>query len=307
MNTPVLFLVFNRIELTQQVFESIRKSRPPRLYIASDGARLSKIGEIDKVAYIRDYLQNNIDWNCEVKTLFRESNLGCKVAVSEAINWFFENEQEGIIVEDDCLPSQSFFDFCEDMLEKYRDDLRVWHISGNNFQKQKQHNDNEYYFSKIPHIWGWATWSNRWDSYDVEMKAFNSLPGKIAVDDFFVDKKQVNYWLELLESSCVNKVDAWDFQWAYACFINNGLSINPNRNMVTNIGFGQEATHTKFENTRVSNLKSFDIQFPVDKVNITTPSILADTYSMKRLFYKRNIIIRVINKISRIILNKEVI
>ena len=149
MHTAVLFLVFNRIDLTLQVFEAIKKARPPRLYIASDGARVSKSGEMDKVAYIRNYLQSNVDWDCEVKTLFRENNLGCKIAVSGAIDWFFENEKEGIIIEDDCLPSKSFFNFCEDMLFKYKNDLRVWHISGDNFQDKKKHNDYEYYFPTI--------------------------------------------------------------------------------------------------------------------------------------------------------------
>jgi hypothetical protein len=301
MKSPILFLVFNRPDVTKRVFLSIKNAKPPILYIASDGPRLSEIGERDKVEDIRSYLLKNIDWNCEVKTLFRDNNLGCKVAVSEAINWFFKSEKEGIILEDDCLPSQSFFDFCEDMLEKYRDDLRVWHISGNNFQNQKQYNNHKYYFSKIPHIWGWATWSNRWDAYDVEMRSFDSLPGKTAVSDFFVDRRQADYWLKLLENHCAERVDAWDFQWSYTCFINNGLSINPNKNMVTNIGFGVDATHTKFEDKRVSNLKSFDIQFPIDKMKNVSPVYDADAYTMKWLFYKQNIIIRMINKIKRLL------
>lgn len=306
LNTAVLFLVFNRLDTTKQVFAAIKQAKPPRLYISADGARTSKEGEAEKVNAVRGFILQNIDWDCEIKTLFREENLGCKYAVSGAIDWFFKQEESGIILEDDCLPSQSFFWFCEELLERYKDDRRVWHISGDNFQDKKKHNVYEYYFSKIPHIWGWATWSNRWGAYDVEMKSFKSPHGKTAVTNFFVEKKQAKYWLRLLGNGYKGEVDTWDFQWAYTCFINNGLSINPNRNMVTNIGFGIEATHTKSENKRVSNLKNFDIEFPIDKVNNVSPSLEADVYSMKKIFYK-NIMIRVINKISRFILNKDIV
>ena len=154
LNTAVLFLIFNRLDTTKQVFEAIRQAKPPRLYIAADGARSSREGEAEKVQAVREYIIQNIDWECEVKTLFREQNLGCKYAVSGAIDWFFENEEMGIILEDDCLPSQSFFWFCEELLERYKDDMRVWHIGGSNFQNGIKRGDGDYYFSKYNTFFG---------------------------------------------------------------------------------------------------------------------------------------------------------
>ena len=168
LNTAVLFLVFNRLDTTKQVFETIRQAKPQRLYIAADGARASRVGEAAQVQAVRDYVTSHVDWECEVKTLFREQNLGCKYAVSSAIAWFFENEEMGIILEDDCLPDPTFFNFCQELLARYRHDQRIGVISGDNFQFGHRRNDDSYYFSKYVHIWGWATWRDRWvNSYDV--------------------------------------------------------------------------------------------------------------------------------------------
>ncbi|MFP4332877.1 MAG: hypothetical protein ACLFQJ_06210, partial [Campylobacterales bacterium] len=144
LKTAVLFLVFNRLDTTKQVFEAIRQAKPPRLYVAADGAREAKEGEDQKVKAIREYILQHIDWDCEVKTLFREKNLGCKIAVSSAITWFFENEEMGIILEDDCLPSQSFFWFCEELLERYKDDMRIMMVSG--YNKVQRYNQQNSYF-----------------------------------------------------------------------------------------------------------------------------------------------------------------
>ena len=156
LETPVLFLVFNRPDTTAQVFEAIRQAKPPRLYVASDGAREDKEGELEKVKQVREIV-SQVDWNCEVKTLFRDKNLGCKIAVSSAIDWFFEQEEMGIILEDDCLPHPTFFRFCQELLERYRDDERIGMISGNNFQFGRKCTDYSYYFSMYSHIWGWAS------------------------------------------------------------------------------------------------------------------------------------------------------
>lgn len=155
LNTAVLFLVFNRPDTTKQVFEAIRKAKPPRLYVAADGPRLNRAGEEEKVKAVREYLMDNIDWSCEVKTLFRQENLGCKYAVSGAITWFFEHEEMGIILEDDCLPSQSFFWFCEELLNRYNNDTRIFLISGFNSINKWKNNSFDYLFSYYGSIWGW--------------------------------------------------------------------------------------------------------------------------------------------------------
>ena len=170
-NTSILFLIFNRPEETKRVFESIKEAKPSKLYLASDGPRSHVIDEEKIVSEVKLNVLNAIDWDCEVKTLFREKNLGCKIAVSEAISWFFDHEDQGIILEDDCLPSQSFYRFCEELLNIYKNDLRIWHISGDNFQNGIARSEESYYYSKFSHVWGWATWKDRWQHYDVMMKS----------------------------------------------------------------------------------------------------------------------------------------
>jgi len=163
--TAVLFVVFNRLNTTKQVFAAIRKAKPYRLYVAADGPRVAKSGEVAKVKAVRDYVRENIDWDCEVKTLFRENNLGCKYAVSSAVDWFFENEEMGIILEDDCLPHPDFFDFCAKLLECHVHDDRVSVVTGNNFQNGIKRGGFAYYFSKYSHCWGWASWRRAWQQY----------------------------------------------------------------------------------------------------------------------------------------------
>ena len=170
LQTAVLFLVFNRLDTTRRVFEAIRKAQPPRLYIAADGARVGKHGEAEKVQAVRDYTMKNIDWKCEVKTLFRDQNLGCKYAVSGGISWFFEQEEQGIILEDDCLPSQSFFWFCEELLERYADDEQIFIITGYNKQQRWHPEIYDYFFSNFGGIWGWASWRRAWAHFDGDMK-----------------------------------------------------------------------------------------------------------------------------------------
>ena len=255
LNTAVLFLVFNRLDTTKQVFEAIRQAKPPRLYVAADGARANKEGEADKVQAVRDYIMQNIDWKCEVETLFREENLGCKYAVSGAITWFFENEEQGIILEDDCLPSQSFFLFCEELLERYKDDMRVGQITGDNFQNGIKRGDGDYYFSVHNHIWGWATWRDRWKEYDVSLAGMEDVEFLWQV---FNDTDEKKYWEKIFYKMKNNQIDTWDYQWSFALWNVKMLTITPNINLVKNIGFGVDATHTKLE-TKFSNLKTSNI------------------------------------------------
>jgi len=255
--TPVLFLIFNRPETTEKVFETIRKQKPQYLYVAADGPRIDKEGEAEKCRQTREII-NKIDWDCEVKTLFREENLGCKIAVSSAISWFFENVEEGIILEDDCLPSKSFFNYCEILLEKYRNDTRIMHISAEN-PIDDSFGESSYYFSKIPHIWGWATWKRAWKKYDVDFQNYNDFIKNNHIENVFPEKYVQKYWNKIFSRVKDGKINTWDYQWTYALFINNGLSINPNLNMVSNIGFGVEgATHTSVSE-KCANRQTFEV------------------------------------------------
>ena len=296
LNTAVLFLVFNRLDTTKQVFEAIREAKPPRLYIAADGARVDKDGENKKVEAVREYILSNIDWDCEVKTLFRENNLGCKMAVSSAIDWFFDNEEMGIILEDDCLPSQSFFWFCEELLERYKDDMRVGQISGDNFQKGIKRGDADYYFSIYNHIWGWASWANRWEKYDVEL---DTITDTKFIKNLFQNNNTKSYWLQVYENMKMKKIDTWDYQWTFTLWNNNQLTVLPNINLIENIGFGEDATHTISEG-EFANLKKHDIDLKKYTQDIVQDKE-ADDYTSKLMFNKKNIFERIINKIKRTI------
>lgn len=303
-NTPVLFLIFNRIDTTKRVFEEIRQAKPSKLYIACDGARKHKVNEVNEVESIRNYVLSHIDWDCEVKTLFRETNLGCKRAVSEAITWFFESESKGIILEDDCLPNQSFFRFCEEMLNYYEDDLRVWHVSGNNFQWGKQRGKADYYFSNYTHIWGWATWANRWQEYDLNISTFEDFEKQQIIKSIFDNKQEQRFWSDVFKIVKTDKISAWGYQWSYCAFINNGLSILPNTNLVKNIGFGSEATHTHDENSKFANLETSEIDFPIMHPQFMIIDKIADELTARDQFTRKSIKRRVFNKLKKVLTRK---
>ena len=252
LTTPVLFIIFNRPDTTQLVFNEIKKAKPSKLYIAADGPRPNREDEAEKCQQSRNIIKQ-IDWDCEIHTLFRNQNLGCKVAVSSAIDWFFENVEEGIILEDDCLPDQSFFYFCQELLEKYRDDKRIMMISGDNFQDGIKRGDGSYYFSRIAHIWGWATWKRAWNLYDVQMKSFKSFLENGEINNIFDNKYVKAYWLKYFQNTYEGKIDTWDYQWGYTLLSQNGLSIMPNVNLISNIGFRKD------ENNKYANMKTFCI------------------------------------------------
>jgi hypothetical protein len=257
-NMPILFIVFNRKEPAEQVFSKIREIKPKKLYIAADGPRKDKPEEFEKCMNVREIFKQ-IDWDCEVHTKFEDENLGCRKAVSSAISWFFENVEEGIILEDDCLPSLSFFNFCEILLEKYRDDPRIMHISGSNFQKGTKRGDASYYFSKLNHIWGWATWRRAWQFYDAEMKNYPEFKNQNHIANIFSDKSTQKYWTKLLDKIHTRGQNTWDAQWTYAILSHNGICITPNLNMITNIGFGKDAAHTKLDNHKFANMQRNEI------------------------------------------------
>jgi hypothetical protein len=300
LNTAVLFLVFNRLDTTQQVFSAIRQAKPPRLYIASDGARKTKAGEAEKVTAVRDFIQSSIDWKCDIQTLFRDKNLGCKYAVSGAIDWFFENEEMGIILEDDCLPSQSFFWFCEELLGKYKDDMRVWHISGDNFQEGARRGEGDYYYSKYTHIWGWASWANRWQSYDVKMESYKYFYSSNQLLNIFNNKNSQKYWADIFLKVVDGQIDTWDYQWAYTVLSNSGLSILPNKNLISNIGFGPDATHTMDLDSQHSKLDRADVSFPLKHPKLVVYDRLADDFTESKMFAKRSILLRGLSRIKRI-------
>jgi hypothetical protein len=242
--TPILFLVFNRPDTTSQVFNIIREIRPIQLFIAADGPRPCVMSDTERCKEVRE-LVSAIDWDCKVTTLFREKNLGCKNAISSAITWFFEHVEEGIILEDDTLPAKSFFSYCQSLLSEYRDVSQIMHISGVNFQFNQKYANESYYFSKYFHVWGWATWRRAWSKYVLELGDIKNLDFFSKSSYYTFSKVEYEYWLTVFQAVAKDEIDTWDYQWLYAIWKTKGLCITPTKNLVSNIGFGKNATHTQ--------------------------------------------------------------
>lgn len=278
--SAILFLVFNRPETTRKVFETIRKAQPARLYIAADGPRVNKPDEAARCEEVRKIV-SNVGWNCETKTLFREANLGCRSAVNEAISWFFQQELEGIILEDDCLPDPSFFRYCDELLETYRDDSRIVQISGDNFQRGNKRTSDSYYFSRYNHIWGWATWRRAWKDYDKDMSKW----GRAKEDRLLYrigngQKSFENFWNRRFELVARRSIDTWDYAWTFSCWVQGGLTIIPEVNLVENIGFGEGATHTGGRASgKNAPPSAFKICFPLRHPVFVARDIIADRYT----------------------------
>lgn len=242
LETPVAFLIFNRPDLTRRVFEAIAKARPTKLLVVADGPRFP--AEAEKCERARRIVEK-VDWDCEVLTNFAEGNLGCKRRVSSGLDWVFSLVNEAIILEDDCLPAPSFFSFCQALLERYRHDERIMHISGNNFQLEEDGTDYSYYFSKYSNVWGWASWRRAWQHYDVQMAAWPLIRNKVELG--WEDKVEQKYWTGIFDSVYGGEIDTWDYQWILTCLSQSGLSIVPATNLVSNIGFRSDATHTQWD------------------------------------------------------------
>lgn len=277
-NTPILFLIFNRPDTTEKVFEKIREIKPKQLFIAADGPRNGN--ERDKLSCkATREIATNVDWDCELKTLFRDGNLGCGRAVSEAITWFFENVEEGIILEDDCLPNTSFFKFCQEILKKYRFDHDVLHVCGSNYQYGKWRGKGDYYFSKLTHIWGWATWKRAWDKYEFTIEGEDYLISKAypLKTDVLVRQE----WEKAFKYFRANCVDTWDYQWLLACWKHGGITIIPNKNLIFNLGFGHEATHTLFYPAYYKKIKHEYLLGEIRHPSEITINYKADAFEQK--------------------------
>jgi hypothetical protein len=273
LTTPVAFLIFNRPIPTLRVFEEIRKVKPQKFLIIADGARFPE--EQEKCNQARSIVEK-VDWNCEVLTNFSDINLGCKIRVSSGLDWVFSQVEEAIILEDDCLPTQSFFFFCQTLLEYYRYDSRVMHISGNNFQFRKHTTDYSYFFSKYGGIWGWASWRRAWQYYDRDMKNWTVAKQNNLIDYIYDDWAEKLYWTNIFDRVVNGIPNTWDYQWLYARWMQKELSIAPAVNLVSNIGFNSNATHTNHDN-QLANMQTEDIWEIVHPPSMARDN-LADAY-----------------------------
>ena len=265
--TPILFLIFNRLDTAQRVFEKIKEQKPKYLYIAADWPRVNKKWEAEACKKTREEILKQIDWDCELKTLFRDENLWCKKAVSWAITWFFENVEQWIILEDDCLPDSSFFWFCETMLDKYKDDERIMMVSGDCFLPEKWKKNDTYSFTKYPHIRWRASRRRAWNLYDIEMKDFPLFEKNNMIEYVSNNYFSKNVFIRHLKEVYEWKIDTWDYQRVYTIRKNHGLSLFPLINLISNIGFSSDALHTK------NDFWLWDLRtFKIDYKNINHPN-----------------------------------
>ncbi len=244
-DTPLLILAWRRPHTLRQVINAIRPVAPTRLFVTCDGPNPERPGEAEKVAATRQVIEQEIDWPCQIERLYSDVNQGCRIGVSRAICWFFEQVEEGIILEDDCVPHPDFFPYCATLLERYRHDMRVWCISGNNFQNGQWRGDGSYYFSRYNHCWGWACWRRCWQHYDADLSHWPALRESGLLGTIFEDPLERQYWSAIWQRLMdEGQPDTWDYQWTFICLVNGGLTALPNRNLVSNVGFGEGAAHT---------------------------------------------------------------
>lgn len=299
LTTPVAFLIFNRPDTTARVFEAIRQAKPPKLLVVADGPRPDRADDVEKCKAARAIIEG-VDWDCEVLTNYSDVNLGCKKRVSSGLDWVFSLVEEGIILEDDCVPDPTFFRFCEELLEYYRHDWRIMVISGNNFQFGKKRTGYSYYFSVYTHCWGWATWRRAWQYYDGEMKHWSQVRDGNWLESILVESQAVKYWTKIFQTTYDNKNDSWAYRWTFSCWIQNGLTILPNVNLVSNIGFGEDATHTSSSKSRVANLPVKEINFPLKHPPFLLRHVEADNFTYDNN-YASNLLLRFNNKIQQIL------
>jgi hypothetical protein len=281
LQTPVAFLIFNRPETTKRVFEEIRKAQPSKLYVIADGPRIDRPGEDLKCQLSREIIEQ-IDWPCELLQNYSDINLGCKIRVSSGINWVFEHEEEAIFLEDDCLPHPTFFPYCELLLKKFRYNERIGMISGSNYLPKKLHNEASYYYSVYPHIWGWASWRRAWKHYDVYLSLWPEIKDTNFLEKLLGKNLALIYWNNIFQSVYECRIDTWDYQWVFACWKNNFLSVTPTQNMISNIGFGNDATHKQI--IRFANMKIEEMTFPLTHIEDVLRDYKADRYIEKHNF-----------------------
>jgi hypothetical protein len=312
MKTPIALIIFNRPDSTEMVFETIRQAKPPKLLVIADGPRIDHPDDIDKCAATRAII-DRVDWDCEVIKNYADHNLGCGIRPYTGISWVFENVESAIILEDDCIPDPSFFPFCDQLLERYRDDERIMHISGNNFWSHQYSIEESYLFSRHPLSWGWATWRRAWQYYDMQMKLWPEVKEKNLLYNILGDRHAAHNWTKTFQYVVDTNLDCWDYQWTYSCWLQNGLAILPQVNLVSNIGFGSDATHTSLSHTYDTNCPQMSvpakaINFPLRHPHFLIPDARVDRFLQENIFdYHPKTLKKIKNKINKIITANKIL
>lgn len=283
--SPILILAFNRPDHTRQLIAMLRSVRPPVLFCAQDGPRPGNVHDRTACRAV-SRIWDEIDWPCERHLLIRKKNLGCQQAVAQAISWFFSHVESGIILEDDCIPHPSFFPYCSELLQTYAVDTRVMHISGNSFLPIER---DGYRFSHYPHCWGWATWKRAWNHFDASLPNWEKLNQENWLSSRFISPLSRLFWRRMFAGVARGQIDSWAIPWVYTLWTHHGLSILPNRNLVTNIGFGAHSTHTPDARSALAQRKSSAYHFPIRHPEMMIRDLAADDYDQCFVYEQRTL------------------
>ncbi len=279
-HTPILFITFNRPDHTRRVFDVIRQQRPGVLYIFQDAPREKNLSDVEKCKEVRAIFEKGIDWECNLQTYYAKSNLGCGKGPATAISWFFEQLEQGIILEDDCLPHTDFFPYCEELLEKYKYNESVFFIAGSSFQPQSKKYEESYYFGCGAYAtWGWATWKRSWANFDYYLQDIDNKSVRKIIDKYFRESRQKSFWMEVYEILKTDRYNesCWDYQFYFSCWKKNMLAVVPNTNLISNIGYDQFATHTFSSSHPAANILTKSI-YPLSHPEEIKLNYKADFY-----------------------------
>jgi hypothetical protein len=284
LQTPIVLIIFNRPETTMRVFDAVRQVRPERLLVIADGPRPDRPGEAALCEQARAIL-NTIDWPCQVDTNYAAANMGCRHRVSSGLDWVFSLVEEAIILEDDCLPAPSFFPFCVELLNHYREEPRIAQISGSNFQFGRMRGEDSYFFSRFNHVWGWATWRRAWLMNDNAMADWPVWRAEGKLASVLPGWAEFRYWTDVLDKVAAGEIDSWACQWTLACWRHGLLTVLPNFNLISNIGFGPAATHTT-EESRFAEIPTSEMPFPLNHPADIQVNRQADAFTGRIMFRK---------------------
>ncbi len=287
LDVPVAFMVFNRPDTTRRVFTRIREARPARLLVIADGPRPGRPGEAERCREALS-IATTVDWDCTLEVLASPTNLGCRHRVSSGLDWVFSQVERAIVLEDDCLPDPSFFPFCAELLERYANDPRVMAISGDRFHASTSR-ESSYSFSRYNHVWGWASWRRAWSHYDVDVNAWPRARSERVLERTLERPSVARYFRRKFDQVAARKIDTWDYQWTLACWLESGLTVLPSVNLVSNIGFGANATHTT-GSSRLANLPTSPIAFPLRHPLGVTRDAASDRRTEDLVFLSRPIV-----------------
>ena len=300
-DTPILLITYKRLDTTEKVVARIAKLKPANLYIYSNAPNPLKSDDEEKVITVRKMIEEKIDWPCNIKKFYRTEHVSAGVSISSAITWFFENVEEGIILEDDILASLSFFEFAKELLKLYKDDESVWHIGGNSYNPYKMR--SPYYFSAYPHIWGWATWRRAWKNYKFHLDDIDREIFFENINDLFLTNSEKKFWIDFYKDYFkVQEKTTWDYQWTCRMWYNKGLAILPRENLITNIGFEEGATHTSDTNSWLAHLKANETEIPKRKEQIKQNK-KADLFASRKAFFIRSTGRKMLSDIKRILIS----